>query len=238
MYLWALLLCWKLLLFYQAMFVPMPRHIYGELARTLEGCAHLNQRNVISDLLSVVHRRTSDDPTRLANSVDMRSALWSLGHIGSSELGYTSIINADPMFVEWCLENIASCPNFSLRGTFFYVVGLLSRTLRGSRKLSQCQWDSAALGSNSAVAFPRNPSVLFKLALSAVQVQDGNSNVGGVSPPEHVKSLTPFMPGSALTVEQEVLNLVAKVCFYYLTTCFLFSHMFFFTLVAGSHCVS
>ncbi len=199
----------------QAMFVPMPRHIYGELSRTLEGCAHLNQRNVIADLLNVVHRRTSDDSSRVASSVEMRAALWSLGHIGSSELGYGAILNADPMFVEWCLENISSCPNFSLRGTFFYVVGLLSRSLRGSRKLAQCQWDCATHGGNSAVAFPRNPSVLFKAILSAAAPAaaspDANANVGGVSPPESVRLLTPFMASGAMTVEMEVLNLVAKL---------------------------
>ncbi len=232
------------------MFVPMPRHAYGELARTSEGLAILNQRSIISDLLNVVHRRVGSDSAKAAaagvsnSSIDMRSALWSLAHIGSTELGHVAILSADPMFLEWCLENIASCPNFSLRGTFFYVVGLLSRTARGSRKLLQAQWDCAPAGCNSAVAFPRNPSVLFKplsTVASAVSagsaapisilctpgsssLDDCSSSSGGTgqsyggsytssstSPPQVVKSLTPFLQPGAVSLDLEVLNLIAKV---------------------------
>jgi hypothetical protein len=193
------------------MFVPMPRHIYGELARTLEGCAHLHQRNVITDLLNVVHRRVADSARAgSTSSLDMRSALWSLGHIGATELGYGAIVTTDPMFIEWCLENISSCPNFSLRGTFFYVVGLLSRTVRGSRKLAQSQWDCAPLGGNSAVAFPRNPSVLFKqLPASAAHDMDSTAMMG--NPPNAVKALTPFIVPGTVSVELEILNLIAKL---------------------------
>lgn len=214
----------------QAMFVPMPRHLYGELARTLEGCAHLNQKNIITDLLNTVHRRVSADSTsgnvRLNSSVDMRSALWALGHIAATELGFNAINNADPMFVEWCLENICSCPNLSLRGTFFYVVGLLSRTTRGARKLSQAQWDCAAQGGNSAVAFPRNPSVLFKplgfatgysTALS-LDVDFSGAAVGANTVPSVVKQLIPFPHHNSMAAEVEVLNLIAKV-FFKITLC-------------------
>lgn len=206
----------------------MPRHVYGELARTLEGCALLSQRSVVADLLSIAHRRLSDSACGASGSsnAEMRSALWSLGHISSSELGLSAILGADPMFVEWCLENVASCPNFSLRGTFFYVVGLLSRTAKGNRKLLQSQWDSAPAGSNSAVAFPRNTSVLFRPLSSPTGPTGASSAPPGPglhndsdahpqsvlgSPPKAVKSLTPFLQSGAVSIETEILNLIAKV---------------------------
>jgi hypothetical protein len=97
----------------------------------------------------------------VTNTLDLRAALWALGHIGSTELGLTSILNADSMFLEWCIENVCSCAHFSIRGTFFHVLGLLSRSIQGSRMLKILKWDCSVLGGNSAVAIPQNPSELF-----------------------------------------------------------------------------
>lgn len=93
---------------------------------------------------------------------ELRAALWSLGHIGSSELGYLvpylyvqkqhwiilcfqfsfKLINTvDTKFVEFCVHNTCFCGNYSLRGTFFFVLGLFSRTIKGSAKLNLLQWE-------------------------------------------------------------------------------------------------
>jgi hypothetical protein len=142
-----------ILLRMQAIFVPMPPHIYGELTRTMEGCEVLAKRKVVSDLLSRAHQLfnvcTMVPATGRANGVaseqdkraemaaaykDLQAALWALGHIGSNELGCALILEADKKFVPWCIESVYSCPYYSLRGTFFYVLGLLSRTQQGSRR--------------------------------------------------------------------------------------------------------
>jgi hypothetical protein len=93
---------------------------------------------------------------------EIRGALWALGHISSTTLGYTAIHNFDPMFIEWCIQHCLNNSSYSLRGTFFYVLGLISRTYEGSRKLSELAWDSTPNGGNSAVAIPRNSATLFK----------------------------------------------------------------------------
>jgi hypothetical protein len=174
----------------QAIFVPMPPHIYGELTRTMEGCEVLAKRKVVSDLLSRAHQLfnvcTMVPATGRANGVtseqdkraemtaaykDLQAALWALGHIGSNELGCALILEADKKFVPWCIESVYSCPYYSLRGTFFYVLGLLSRTQQGSRRLLKFGWDSAPKECNSAVAFPLRASNLFR-----------NSGVGSISP--------------------------------------------------------
>lgn len=237
------------------MFVPMPRHIYGELARTLEGCAHLSRRNIIHDLVSKSHS-TYDQLTKLPGTLvntpsqqslacnaassgsatlELRSWLWSLGHIGATELGYAAIANIDPAFVEWCIDCACSCPYFNVRGTFFYVLGLLSRTTKGAQRLRQCRWDCSAPNSNCAVAIPRLPKVLFKRItllhkvdsnhnmgirkprLSQGQSRNGQPRVGTMpylsmsNPPSSIKLLTPFIPSGSVNAELEVLNLIAKV---------------------------
>lgn len=98
----------------------------------------------------------------LAAYKELQAALWSLGHIGSNELGCALILEADRRFVTWCIEGVYSCTYYSLRATFFYVLGLLSRTQQGSRRLLKHGWDSAPRDGNSAVAFPLRASNLFR----------------------------------------------------------------------------
>ena len=189
----------------QALFVPMPRHVYGELSRTLEGCACLAERNIIFELVSFIHssRHVTSDSNH-----ELRAALWALGHIGSSDYGFTAILNADPYFVEWCLQNVTSNLNFSLRGTFFYVLGLISRTIKGCRRLFQLNWDSAPMGGNSAVAFPKDPSVLFQ-PIRDLQITTTTNHSCFQNISTNAVLLTPFNISN--DIEVEVLNLVAKV---------------------------
>ncbi|KAJ1442112.1 hypothetical protein B484DRAFT_390277, partial [Ochromonadaceae sp. CCMP2298] len=80
----------------------MPPHLYGELARTIEGCEILARRRVVQDLLCRAHvtyeKASFADINTLggANSTaaasgELQGLLWALGHIGASELGYSMI---------------------------------------------------------------------------------------------------------------------------------------------------
>lgn len=227
------------------MLVPLPRHIYGELARTLDGCQFLAEKSIVSDLIATVHREN-------ISQEELSAALWSLGNIASTELGFLPILNADPEFVEWCIYNTQHNQNFSIRSTFFYVIGLLSRTARGASRLDKCDWDTSPIGSNSAVAVPRNPSTLFVDGLSGYKpLKTGQSlrktkaaktieklrrdgNVSGklmngsehssdisnpssinVSPPASVAFLSPSVNAQYASIEIEILNLIVKVFFTY-----------------------
>ena len=159
----------------------MPPHIYGELTRTLEGCEIVAKRKIVSDLLVKAHHLVNvctqvplnssrhSSPEHIQSAKDnialayreLQGTLWALGHIGSNEMGCALIFEADRKFVGWCIENACSSSYYSLRGTFFYVLGLLSRTLQGSRKLLKYSWDCAPRNTNSAVAFPLRASSLF-----------------------------------------------------------------------------
>jgi hypothetical protein len=170
----------------------MPPHIYGELTRTMEGCEIIAKRKVVTDLLSRAHQlfnvctmlpasgrgngsttsssggSAGGDPqsnrAEIASAYqELQGALWALGHTASNELGAALVIEADRKFIGWCIENVYSCAYYSLRGTFFYVLGLISRTQQGSRKLLRYGWDSAPRNTNSAVAFPLRASNMFRV---------------------------------------------------------------------------
>jgi hypothetical protein len=90
-------------------------------------------------------------------------------------------MNIDNKFLDWCIEQVCSNLDYSLRGVFFFVIGLLSRTARGSRKLLLLSWDSAPLGCNSAVAVPRDPSSLFQFAKPTFEPIDKKDAEGFVN---------------------------------------------------------
>lgn len=123
---------------------------------------------------------------------ELQGALWALGHIGSNEMGCALIMEADRKFIGWCIENTCANPYYSMRGTFFYVLGLLSRTVQGSRKLLKYNWDCAPRNTNSAVAFPLRASSLFR------PMGGGNlrSNSFSIVPPS--PALAPNSPNSPL----------------------------------------
>jgi hypothetical protein len=150
----------------QAPFVPMPRHLYGELARSAEGCAVLVKRNLIHNLIRLVRSSKSH-----SSSSELRAALWSLGHIASSEFGFNIVIGIDYYFIDFCVERVLSCSNYSMRGTYFYILGLISRSKRGCARLQKLKWYSVSHCTSAAVALPRNPSILFR----SVQLLPSNS---------------------------------------------------------------
>ena len=165
----------------------MPTHIYGELTRTMEGCELIAKRKIVTDLLARAHqlynvcataasavpvcvspraasaKQENNQRADTAAAVqDLQAAMWALGHAGSNELGCALILEADKKFLPWCIENVYTCPYYNLRGTFFHVLGLLSRTQQGSRRLLRYGGDSAPRNTHSAVAFPLRASSLFR----------------------------------------------------------------------------
>ena len=73
----------------------------------------------------------------------------------------TTHINADPDFVMWCIDQARFSPIFSIRGTCFMVLGLMSRTEKGLHALYEANWHCAS-HRNVAVAIPREEGDLFE----------------------------------------------------------------------------
>ena len=243
----------------------MPRHLFGELSRTADGCSELTRRNLIFEMVAKarsvyetlqrnvasIFPSTSSSPaaslpavplTHLVlqqhaqQTLELRSVLWSLGHMASNEVGVGLLLGVDPHFVSWCVDCVATCSYYNVRGTFFHVLGLVSRSPSGLKKLLRLGWDRATFNSNSAVAIPRETRELFgggggpsvdslnspavgsgmkktTLALSRLSVPSSPVApfMNNLCVPATVKTLTPFASTSSLSEEQEVLNIILKV---------------------------
>lgn len=135
--------------------MPIPRHLYGEMAKSTRGCTLLNELEIITKLLHDVKNIQNKESIR-------RAAFWALGHIGASETGYAALAEIDFNFMEWCVNFVYNSNNFSLRGTALYCLGMLSRSTKGCQRLHQLNWFCSPIDSNSAVALPQNISLLFQ----------------------------------------------------------------------------
>lgn len=182
--------------------VPIQRHLYGELARSIEGVATLTRNDIIFRLIKIAN----DNNISL---VERKNALWSLGHIASSDLGYTAIDKVDASFVEWIISQALTNQIYSFRSTFFYVLGLISRSTAGFKKLRVLKWECSPLNSDTAIAFPVDMSSMFQLSAT----RKDNASIkksGDYWAPPMTRLLKPFNAG-IVSVEVEILNAIVKM---------------------------
>ena len=67
----------------------MPVHLFGQLTAHFDGCCYIKTNNLLDALIDTVKKQ------RLADSRDvleMKAAIWALGHIGSRRFGVELLI--------------------------------------------------------------------------------------------------------------------------------------------------
>lgn len=135
--------------------VHVPSHLYGELSQHVRGCELLEKRNIVSKLVEKLQNglRTHEafcgsvDNFEFSLSsyqkiaehlVQIKSSLWALCHIGSSRTGLELIKGVGVLGV---LQDLAEhSPVYSIRGTCFYCMSVLSQTVAGTEELKKLGW--------------------------------------------------------------------------------------------------
>ncbi|XP_048583211.1 rapamycin-insensitive companion of mTOR isoform X2 [Nematostella vectensis] len=115
----------------------LPPHLYGKLVQKKNGFKLLQKTNDIE--LCVRTIQTLEPDTR-EKVIEIKAALWALGHCGSSNWGITLLMEEDviPDIVRMAEES----ENFAIRGTCFYVLGLIAKTRQGADILQDLEWES------------------------------------------------------------------------------------------------
>ena len=145
----------------------VPPHIYGQLAQTDEGLQILNEKLIVPPLVKILKDHIdeligTDDCTTSclmnrsseANILRIKAALWSIGHICTSEKGLDYVIEREEPLLLWFTTLIQRCPVLSLRATTFYTLCLISSTRKGAQVLSQFGWTAIQHSHNNT--FPLN----------------------------------------------------------------------------------
>ena len=88
--------------------VVVPAHFYGQLSETAEGIKLLSSEGVFKWL--VTHLTSS-----AINITEKRAALWALGCIGSTSLGFKTLI-MEQKILHMIIHLAETCPCLSVRG--------------------------------------------------------------------------------------------------------------------------
>ncbi|OWZ28826.1 sterility protein Ste20 [Cryptococcus neoformans c8] len=134
-----------------------PSHFLGELTKTPEGCELLKERGIVADFAEIVrlHGMEGGDPSVLTN---LKSVLWALGNIGSTEGGLPFL--EDEEIIMEIVDVAEQSPVLTIRGTCFFVIGLISSTRMGAEILEEFGWIATRtpLGDTTGLCLPNDVS--------------------------------------------------------------------------------
>ncbi|KAJ5938569.1 hypothetical protein N7466_001703 [Penicillium verhagenii] len=117
----------------------VPPHFYRELARTAEGCRLLEQSGHFNEFAWTIRDFRLDEEDHEA-LLKVKGCLWAVGNVGSMELG-AQFLEAE--IVQRIVTIAETAGVLTMRGTAFFVLGLISRSRQGLKVLRGMGWDSA-----------------------------------------------------------------------------------------------
>eukprot|EP00794_Sanderia_malayensis_P007811 gene7810-8657_t len=133
-------------------------HLYGELAQHRTGIKLIQEKGFLKDSINTL----LDGRINTAEDVlNLKASLWGLGHIGSTNWGIALLnpsakilndvdyVDEDDCIIEDdCIDVIREivalaqdCDVLTIRGTCYYVLGLIAKTSQGADKLQDLGWD-------------------------------------------------------------------------------------------------
>ncbi|CAM9239758.1 unnamed protein product [Phaeothamnion confervicola] len=114
--------------------VPVPPHLYGQLALTAKGCALLHAEGGVDGLLRTAMTDTVPAAARAA-------ALWALAHVAAADGGLKLVRSFEAGFVGRLAAMAASEACLSVRATAFCALPLVARTVHGRTALAAAGWE-------------------------------------------------------------------------------------------------
>ncbi|KAF9077790.1 Rapamycin-insensitive companion of mTOR, N-term-domain-containing protein [Rhodocollybia butyracea] len=117
----------------------VPPHFYGEIAKTEFGCHILQDKGHFAEFAQFIrqHGHESEDAELI---MKLKSVLWAVGNIGAAEGGLPFLEEEDIIPAVLNIANQSLIP--SVRGTCFFVLGLISSTSQGAEILDDYQWEA------------------------------------------------------------------------------------------------
>ncbi|SPO31737.1 related to protein ste16 [Ustilago trichophora] len=140
----------------------VPPHFYGELAKTPEGCRILHQKGHFAEFAHFIRQHGAEaSDSELINK--LKSVLWAVGNIGANELGLPFLDAED--VISQIVEIAENSQVLSVRGTCFFVLGLISSTTAGAEALQDYGWQSVCtpLGAPMGLCIPDDINRLVSL---------------------------------------------------------------------------
>ncbi|KAJ7175920.1 Rapamycin-insensitive companion of mTOR, N-term-domain-containing protein [Mycena filopes] len=117
----------------------VPPHFYGEMAKTDLGCQILQEKGHFAEFAEFIRRHSQEsDDTEVI--LKLKSILWAVGNIGATEGGLPFLEEEDVIPTVLDIAQNSLIP--SVRGTCFFVLGLISSTSQGAEILDDYRWEA------------------------------------------------------------------------------------------------
>jgi len=141
----------------------IPPHFYRELTRTEEGCKLLRDKGHFDEFAATIKEHGMQCEDR-EMTTKVKGCMWAVGNVGSMELGAPFLESCD--VVEQIIKIAEGHEIMSLRGTAFFVLGLISRSVHGLEILYEHGWDSNtnSLGASLGFCIPSDLTRFFSVA--------------------------------------------------------------------------
>ncbi|KAJ7819414.1 Rapamycin-insensitive companion of mTOR, N-term-domain-containing protein [Mycena olivaceomarginata] len=131
----------------------VPPHFYGEMAKTDLGCQILQEKGHFAEFAEFIrlHSNESDDTEVI---LKLKSILWAVGNIGATEGGLPFLEEEE--IIPTVLDIAQNSPIPSVRGTCFFILGLISSTSQGAEILDDYRWEAtlSPLGLPTGLCIP------------------------------------------------------------------------------------
>ncbi|KAI4750330.1 hypothetical protein E4T52_17091 [Aureobasidium sp. EXF-3400] len=140
----------------------VPPHFYRELTRTAEGCELLKNKGHFEEFVSTIQDFGMEEEDA-ETIVKVKGCLWAVGNVGSMELGAPFLEQSN--VTQHIIEIAEKSEVLTLRGTAFFVLGLISRSLHGQEILASHHWNGTVnmLGESLGYCLPLDFTKLFNI---------------------------------------------------------------------------
>lgn len=168
---------------------PIPDHLYGCLAKTKEGCEILNEYGNLEKYNSMI---LSNETTLL----EKKQSLWALGHVYTTKGGCELLndklfteeeINGErtpiPSFFPMLVELAERSVHPSLRGTAYFIMGLISSNTETIKEIEAYGWKKLP-HSPIPISLPENVNEIFNLNTEIRKINKNKFNdesFGGIT---------------------------------------------------------
>lgn len=143
----------------------VPPHFYRELTRTKEGCRLLRESGHFGDFVATIKDHW-DERYNVEIINRLKACLWVVGNVGSMDFGGSFLDETD--IVHWIVKIATVSQVLTLRGTAFFVLGLISRSLHGMEILLELGWDVLTndVGQSIGYCLPQHLGDFFSVSIS------------------------------------------------------------------------
>jgi hypothetical protein len=142
--------------------LEIPPHFYGELIKSKEGSEFLREKGHFKEFADYIRKYGMKNLNR-KKLLKLKSILWAVGNIGSSKSGITFLLEED--IIKNIIEIAEKSKVLTLKGTSFYIIGMISKTSTGAEKLEEYGWNSPYLpfGNLTGICVPNHSSQFLNI---------------------------------------------------------------------------